>query len=158
MPGKKTNWSLEAEVWLELGEKLSDISLSWSSVMFHRMAAAAVTDEPGIYLVCAGPACELAPSHTPPIFNILYVGKADHSIRDRFKYHLGAGAKAPMRAARKVFGERLAFYFAATDEPVEVEKLIYDAFGPVVNSVSPPRGLTGHLGPTRHAGKATDDQ
>ncbi len=144
---RPANWALRSEEWQHLSELLRRRNLSWSKVVFQRAASLAVPAEPGIYMVCTIPVATLGGAGAPSLRNVLYVGMSDSSIRERFKSHLSIAATAPMKAARRVFGGQLEFYFTLLDEPGEYEKCIYDAFGPVVNTKSPP-GLRARLRPT----------
>lgn len=147
MVATPTNWSLSDEPWQVLRDLLKFEPLSWSYAPFHQGAANAVPEAPGIYLVCARPVASLSTS-TPHLLNVLYVGQASSSIRERFNYHLSANAKTKMKKARKVFSGNLSFYWTETSRFREIEMLIYDAFGPPINDTSPPR-ITGFLGEAR---------
>lgn len=147
MVAKPTNWSLSREPWQALRAMTLDEPLTWSSVPFQRTTARAVPDKPGVYLVCARPIA-LPSASTPSLLNLLYVGQASASIRDRFNYHLSPQAKPKMKKVREVFVGHLIFCWAETIRFMEIEPLIYDAFGPPVNDTSPPR-VTGFLGKPR---------
>lgn len=142
-----SNWSLSQDSWLALRNLLADELLSWSRAPFQIAAAQSIPALPGIYAVCASPVVPLSPTD-PLLRNLLYIGKASASIRERFVYHLGDKASPRMKAARSLFGPRLEFHWAATSRWPELEPLIYDAFGPPLNEISPPR-ITGRLGRPR---------
>src|SRR4051812_44804269 len=97
--GRPVNWALENGPWDALRQFLKTEQLSWSEVPFQLLSEPVVPASPGIYLVCARPLVSLD-DRALPLVNILYVGKADTSVRARFRYHLSSQAKAPMKAAR----------------------------------------------------------
>jgi len=139
-----TNWSLSHEPWLALRELLLSEGLTWSKAPFQKAAVNSVPAVPGIYLVCA---MSLAPfaSLNPQPMNIIYVGQASNSIRERFNYHLSSNAKPKMKKARSIFGNSLVFCWTHSRKFAEIELLIYDAFGPPINDTSPPK-ITAVLG------------
>lgn len=147
MAATPKNWSLCDEPWQALRELLVTEELTWSKAPFHKAAVNSVPQAPGAYLVCAA---ALAPfnSLTPQPTNIIYVGQASTSIRERFNYHLSSSAKTKMKKARSVFGNNLVFCWTQSDRFKEIELLIYDAFGPPVNDTSPPK-ITAILGTPR---------
>lgn len=135
------------EPWLALRDLLLSEGVTWSKAPFQKAAINSVPDAPGTYLVCA---VSLAPfkSLNPAPMNIVYVGQASNSIRERFSYHLSSNAKPKMKKARSVYGNNLEFCWTQSNKFAEIELLIYDAFGPPINDTSPPK-LTAVLGRPR---------
>jgi hypothetical protein len=145
---RPTNWSLDAAEWDVLRALLTREPLCWSHVDFRRAASNAVPERSGLYAICSTPVVPLGEEGAPPLLNILYVGISDSSIRSRFRYHLDHSAKCPMIRARRVFSNRLLFYWCLTATPEVYENAIYRCFGPAVNAVAPPR-FQGRLGAIR---------
>lgn len=151
-----SNWSLVDEPWLALRELLLSEGLTWSKAPFQKAAVNSVPTVPGIYLVCA---MSLVPfvSLNPQPMNIIYVGQASNSIRERFNYHLSSNAKPKMKKARSIFGNNLVFCWTQSAKFAEIELMIYEAFGPPINDTSPPK-LTAVLGPPRTIKLPAEDQ
>jgi hypothetical protein len=147
------NWALKSEPWTVLSSLLADPSLSWSHAPFTAGVAAGIPERPGIYALCARPVATLGEG-APQLRTLLYVGKAERSIRSRFLYHLSHSAKPKVKAARQVYGSALEFHWTVVgpERCLELEPCFYDAFGPPCNEISPPRPFRGTLGEPRRVG------
>ena len=156
------NWSLERETWAALRSYCENNELSWSTVQFQRAMSASIPERPGMYLICAKPPVNFALTN-PPLNTIIYVGKADTSIRKRFEHHLSQHAADRVKSARYTFVNNLSFKWTVINNPVELERLVYDSFRPPANSISPPTPrlvgvVSSNPRPIRTSRKSSEDR
>ena len=132
---KKLGWSLDAKCWTRL-------SVNWSKssarqVILIREQAGDVTENSGVYVICASPPATSLPRNMfKHLYNAVYVGQAVN-LRTRFNKHVTGYGNVP--SARALFGS-LDFWFIEVpkDDLDHAESVLIDALGPVANKINGP--------------------
>ncbi len=127
-------WRLSRGYWQELDEHIR--GLTWFFLPFDNVHVRSVPEKPGVYLICARPPIIAHDPHKR-FFNVLYAGRSESSLRDRFKKH----CENPDKGIAKVIAcygfhrDELHYYYATAkrEDVVAIEDSLIDCYGPSAN-------------------------
>lgn len=130
---KKNNWSLIEKEWNLLRETLAPYK--WKRTDLDKLYRDKVPSKPGVYIICSNPPHNFGKDIFPKLYNALYVGKSDKSLRVRFLNHC-QNPKDELAETKKVFNYKIDYWYTEVplDSVDDVETIIIDCFGPSVNS------------------------
>ena len=130
----KYGWQLDRELWQQLVEFLPDIK--WRKVPFNYNHSLAIPKKPGVYLICGTPPL-MSDKPYKKFFNVIYAGRSETSIHERFDVHCNRPDKS-IQKIKQCYGSRegyLFFYFATLPKELvkPVETQLINCYGPAAN-------------------------
>lgn len=129
----RKGWTLEKQNWQELLTVVS--GTHWKRTKLNTLYQNSVPAKPGVYAICLKlDTMEFSQRPFKDIFEIIYVGRSETSVRSRFVVH----SNRPLRGvkdAKECFGDNLEYWYTEVDrEKVkELEARIIQCFGPPAN-------------------------
>ena len=126
-------WTLEKQNWDDLLEVIS--RTYWSNTKLDQSYQHNVPDSPGVYAICLKlRTMNFNQCPFKDLYEIIYIGKSDTSVRDRFLKH----CRSPVRGVKKAkqcFGDRLEYWHTIVmpNQVSELEARLIECFGPPAN-------------------------
>lgn len=126
-------WTLKATDWHKLAEITS--GTTWGHTALDSLYRDTVPDEPGVYAICAR-AGTATDGLLCCLYDAVYIGKAELSLRRRFLEHC-TKPKAELAQAAECFRLPMDFWFTEADADIvaELESRLIDCLGPVANCI-----------------------
>jgi hypothetical protein len=136
-------WSSDKLIWAKLAQALP-VEMNWRFVQLRSNNASAVSDQPGVYLICGAPPVQ-GPIEQMDFYNSLYVGQAS-ILRKRFLDHC-LDPVDNISSLKACWGTSLDFFSAILppESLDKIEALLIESLGPPGNKQRGNR-IMAHIG------------
>ena len=126
-------WTFEKQNWDNLLEVVS--GTCWSCTKLDTLYQDNVPEAPGVYAICLK-LKSMNFNHSPftDLYEIIYVGRSEDSVRNRFLRHCRHPERG-VREAKECFGDSLEYWYTEinSDQVCELEAHLIGCFGPPAN-------------------------
>ena len=126
-------WALKKQNWDDLLKVIS--GTHWSNTKFDQRYQNNVPESSGVYAICLK--LRTMNFNQPPfkdLYEIIYVGKSDASVRTRFLKHCRSPVRG-VKEAKQCFGDNLEYWYTEVmpNQVRELEARLIECFGPPAN-------------------------
>ena len=129
----RNGWTLEKQNWDDLLIVLT--GTKWSRTKLDTLYKNRIPNRPGVYAICLNlGAMGFTQRPFKDIYEVIYVGRSESSVRTRFVSHCNKPVRG-VREAKECFGNNLEYWYTEVDQDKirEIEARIIQCFGPPAN-------------------------
>ncbi len=127
------SWTLEKQNWDNLLELIS--GTCWLRTKLDILYQDDVPDGPGVYVICLKlRTMNFNQYPFKDLYEIIYVGRSEHSVRARFLRHCSS-PKRGVKEAKECFSDNLEYWYTEINrnQVRELEAHLIGCFGPPAN-------------------------
>lgn len=126
-------WTLEKQHWDNLLKVMS--GTHWSRTKLDPLYQDSVPEGPGVYAICIKlRTMNFNQDPFKDLYEIIYVGKSEDSVRERFLRHCNK-PKRGVKEAKECFGDDLEYWYTEinSNQVQALEAHLIKCFGPPAN-------------------------